>query len=278
MGRGRSGRTSSSASAPAVPSWREAFHDGRDYQQSGDVNHKSRTVSSHLQQEWDEFSRDYQTGVTNEDIRNLRKEWDFIRNEGYGYVRSGNSFKINQLLYDPANANKTDEEIFTRKDRRGVLRDLNTVRTMDKLINSHATKNDAIYTRFADPGAIQAMYGLSDKQMAALLGVRGTGASRLNALNRALANKTGYSRSYTSTSANRSMNAFGDLSQKQSTKLVFERKLYVPGGTKAYAPQMNAQESEVIFARHANTRLMKITVSNDGHIVLHEMFTGYKKH
>lgn len=159
-----------------------------------------------------------------------------------------------------------------------MLRDLNTVRTMDKLINNHSTRSNAIYTRFADKGAIQSMYGLSDKQLNALLNAKNMNATQLGALNRVMANKTGYSRSYTSTSANRSMNAFSDLRAHRSANLVFERKLYVPSGTKAYAPQMNAQESEVIFGRNANTRLMKITVAADGHIVLHEMFTGYKKH
>lgn len=77
MGRGRSGRVS--ASAPEVPEWREAFHDGRDYQRSGDVNHESRTVSRALQRDWDEFTRGYQTGVTQSDINNLKKEWDFSR-------------------------------------------------------------------------------------------------------------------------------------------------------------------------------------------------------
>ena len=255
-----------------IPDWKEAFNDGTDYQRSGDVNHESRTVSSRLQREWDEFARDYQTGVTDRDIFNLRKQWDYRLGEGYGYVRSGNSFNINQLLYDPANANKTDEEIFTRRDRNGVLRDLNTVRTMDRLIDSHTTKNNAVYTRFADAGAVQSLYGLNDKQLSTLLDARKMNATQMARLNRALADRTGYSRSYTSTSANRSMNAFSNRE-----KLVFERKLYVPSGTKAYAPQMNAQESEVIFGRHVNTRLMKVTVASDGHIVLHEMFTGYKK-
>lgn len=278
MGRGSSGRSmAASASSQAVPQWREAFQPDRDYQQSGDVDHVSRTVTGRLQREWDEFARDYQTGVTGRDIQNIMKDYDGRTDSLYGYVRTTNSFEINQKLYDPANADKTDDQIFTRTDRRGVKRDLETVRTMDRLINNHQTKADATYTRFSTPNAIQSLYGLNQSQMAMLGNARSMTPAQLNALNRAFTGKTGYSAAYTSTSANRSMNAFGNLNARHSRNMIFERKLYMPGGTKAYAVGRNAQESEVIFGRHANTRLMKVTVASDGHIVLHEMFTGYRR-
>lgn len=288
MGRGSSGRRSGisaprsvtppTPTAPAVPNWREAFSPDWDYQRSRDVDHVSRTVTQKLQQRWDAFSQAYQSGVTAQDINNIMKDFDWRTGNLYGYVRTSNSFRINELLYDPANANRTDAQIFNRRDRQGVLRDLRTVQTMDKLINGHKTANDATYTRFASANAIKSLYGLNDTQMATLTGARSMNQSQLDALSNTMAGRTGYSRAYTSTSANRSMNAFGNVNARHSRGMIFERKLYVPSGTNAYAVQRNAQESEVIFGRNANTRLMKVTVASDGHIVLHEMFTGYKKH
>ena len=260
-----------------VPDWREAFHAGWDYQRSGDVNHVSRTVTQRLQNQWDRYAADYQTGVTSQDINNIMKDYDPRTGNLYGYVRTTNSFAINEALYAPQNANRTDAEIFTRRDRRGRLRDLETVRTLDRLISSHKTKGNATYTRFSTPNAIQALYGLSDQQMNMLNSARTMTPAQLQTLNRAFAGKTGYSRAYTSTSANRSMNAFGNLRARHSAGMIYERKLYMPDGTPAYAVQRNAQESEVMFGRHANTRLMKVTVSDDGHIVMHEMFTGYRR-
>ena len=180
------------------------------------------------------------------------------------------------MLYDPENAGKTDEQIFTRTDRRGALRDLQTVKTLDRLINNHQTAGDATYTRFTTPESIKSLYGLNDRQMAMLNGARSMTPAQMRALNRAFSGKTGYSAAYTSTSANRSMNAFGNMRERPN--MTFERRLYMPGGTNAYAVGRNAQESEVIFGRHANTRLMRITIESDGHIVLHEMFTGYRRH
>ena len=277
MGRGRSGRVSNSGAA-AVPAWREAFSDGWDYQRSRDVDHVARTVTQRLQQRWDNYAQQFQMGVTRSDINNIMKDYDWRTDDLYGYVRTTNSFAINEKLYDPANADKTDAQIFTRRDRNGNLRDLQTVQTMDKLINNHKTNENATYTRFATANAIKSLYKFNDTQLNALRGAGAMDTAQLAALNRAMAGKTGYSRAYTSTSANRSMNAFGNLNAQHSRNMVFERKLYVPSGTNAYAVQRNAQESEVLFGRNANTRLMKVTVANDGHIVLHEMFTGYKKH
>lgn len=273
MGRGSSGRTI--AASASTPEWREAFRSGTDFIESGDVDHDRRRVSYELQSEWDRFTREYQDGVTDRDMRDLMKEFDPRTGSVYGYVRTTNSFRINEKLYDPANAGKTDEEIFTRTDRRGELRDLQTVRTLDKLINNHQTAADATYTRFTKPDSVQSSFGLSREQLDNLMRARSMTPAQLRTLNRALAGKTSYSAAYTSTSANRSMNAFGNLRDRPDT--IFERKLYMPGGTKAYAVGRNAQESEVIFGRHANTRLMKITIASDGHIVLHEMFTGYRR-
>lgn len=275
-GRGRTRMVRRPVSVPTPPDWKEAFSDGWDYQRSRDVDHVSRTVSRKLQQRWDAFSQPYQTGVTQQDLNNIMGIRDWSTGETWGYVRTRNSFAINEKLYDPANANKTDDQIFTRTRRDGRS-DLATVQTMDKLINNHRTQTNATYTRFSTANAVQALYGLNDAQMRELSNAGSMNQSQLFTLNKALAGKTSYSASYTSTSANRSMNAFGNPYAKQSKNMWYERKLYMPQGTNAYAVQRNAQESEVIFGRHANTSLMKITIASDGHIVLHEMFTGYKK-
>lgn len=279
MGRGSSGRSSGTRQQTVtLPTWGEAFGDGNDYQSTRDVDHVSRTVTRRLQRDWDQFADDYQSGITSTDVQRLMKDYDPYTDSLYGYVRTSNSFAINEKLYDDQNANKTDDQIFTRRDRRGVLRDLQTVQTLDKAINSHTTKSNATYTRFSTSAAVQALYGLNNQQMSILQNARGMNAQQLKALNDTFAGKTSYSRAYTSTSANRSMNAFGNLNARHSRSMVFERKLYMPQGTNAFAVKQNAQESEVIFGRHANTKLMKVTVASDGHIVLHEMFTGYNRH
>lgn len=267
---------SGSAGGVDVSNWQEAFQPGVDFQKSGDVDHRTRSVTYNLQRQWDQFAQSYQSGLNNADQDALMKDFDPRTGDVYGYVRTTNSFAINKLLYDPNNDGKTDRQIFTRKDRRGRLRDLKTVQTLDRAIDSHSTAANGIYTRFCSPAAMQATFGLSDAQMAKLQSAGTMSLAQLRALNRAFNGKTSFSKAYTSTSANRSMNAFSNPNAKQSEGFVFERKLYMPQGTKAYASQRNAQESEVIFGRRLQTRVMSITVSSDGHIVFHEMFDGYK--
>lgn len=256
--------------------WQEAFQPGVDFERTGDVNHVTRTVSRGLQRQWDHFTANYSTGMTYADEAALMKEWDPSTDQLYGYVRTTNSFAINKKLYDPQNAGKSDAQVFTRRDRNGVLRDLQTVRTLDKAITTHQTQANAMYTRFCSPNAMRATFGLTPAQMGILQNAGSMSASQLQKLNQMFFGKKSFSAAYTSTSANRSMNAFSNPSAPQSRGFVFERKIYAPQGTNAYAPRRNAQESEVIFGRRMQTRIMKVDVSSDGHVVIHEMFDGYK--
>ena len=275
-GGGLGGSTASTAATVSTRDFPEAFQDGVDLAAAGWVNHVSRTVTNTTQQQWDAFTAAYQSGMTARDDDNLMKDWDPRNDQLYGYVRTSNSFAINAALYDPANAGKSDAEIFTRKDRQGRLRDLQTVQTLDKAINNHSTQTDASYTRFCSPNAIQSTFGLSDADMAMLSNARSLNPQQLQSLNRAFAGKSSFSNAYTSTSANRSMNAFSNPNARQSRGFIFERKVNVPKGTRAFAVRKNAQESEVIFGRKMETRLTGVSISSDGHIVLHETFVRYR--
>lgn len=276
-GGGASSAADSTATAAAPPpDFPEAFRDGVDLAAAGWVNHVTRTVSNTTQKQWDEFTASYEEGMTPGDYAQIMKDWEPSSDKVFGYVRTTNSGKINKALYDPANAGKTDEEIFTRTDKYGNLRDLQTVKTLDKAINNHVTQSDASYTRFCGSDAIQATFGLSNSEIAMLASAKSMNASQLASLNSALSGKTSYSNAYTSTSANRSMNAFSNPNASQSSGWVFERKINVQKGTKAFAVRRNAQESEVIFGRKMETRLTGVSIGSDGHIVLHETFVGYK--
>ena len=255
----------------------EAFAPGQDFQASGDVDHTYRSVTSSLQRQWDQFADPYQTGMTSQDDYNLMKDWDSVTDDLYGYVRTTNSFQINKALYDPNNANKTDAEIFTRTDRYGNLRDLQTVQTLDKAINTHTTQADGSYTRFTSPNSIQATFGFSDAQMAMLSNAKSLTPSEFAQFKKAFIGSESYSAAYTSTSANRSMNAFGNPNARQSKGFIFERRINVPKGTNAYAVKKNAQESETIFGRKMKTKVFDMSLSSDGHIVFHEAYNGHKK-
>ena len=276
-GLGRAGGSAVDLSAATPPDdFPEAFQPGVDLVAAGWVNHVSRTVTNTTQKQWDAFTTSYQSGMTAQDDANLLKDWEPSTDQLYGYVRTSNSFEINKALYDPANAGKTDAEIFTRKDLSGRLRDLETVQSLDKGISTHVTQADASYVRFCSTGAVQATFGLSDGEMAMLSNARSLNPAQLSTLNSALAGKTSYTNAYTSTSANRSMNAFSNPNAPQSKGFIFERKINVRQGTNAFAVRRNAQESEVIFGRRMETRLTGVSISSDGHIVLHESFTQYK--
>ena len=277
MGRGSSKAGGGGSFKPLIDKdYPEAFADGVDFESSGDVDHTYRQVSSSLQRQWDAFTQSYQSGMTATDDYLLMKDWDSRTGDLFGYVRTTNSFAINKQLYDPNNQGLTDAQIFTRTDRRGAKRDLQTVQTLDKAINNHTTQADASYTRFTSPNSIQHTFGLSDAQMALIKQAPQMDSKQLAQLNKALSGKTTFSNAYTSTSANRSMNAFSNPNAKQSKGFIFERKVNVPKGTKAYAVKKNAQESEVIFGRKLQTKLSHISVNPDGHIVFHEVFDGYK--
>lgn len=212
-------------------------------------------------------------GVTAKDEKAIMRDLCWTPNHQgavvSGYVRTQNAFAINELLYDPKNAGKTDAQIFSRKEDRA------TVKALDKAIKNNVTQADASYVRFSSPNAIQATFGLTASQMSMLQQAGSMNASQLSALNVALAGTTTSSRAYTSTSANRTLNAFKDPKAIQSKGFTFERRISVPKGTNAYAPMKNAQESEVIFGRGMKTKLVGVSVGADGHIVMHEVFDGY---
>ena len=277
MGRGSSkaGGGGGTTFKPLQDDFPEAFADGVNFEASGDVDHNYRTTSRSLQRQWDQFTQSYQSGITAADEAAMMKDWDSRTGNLYGYVRTTNSFEINKALYK-AQDGMTDDQIFTRTDRYGVKRDLQTVQTMDKAINNHVTQADASYTRFTSPNSVQRTYGLSDAEMNLIKQAGSMDSAQLAQLNKALSGKTSFSKAYTSTSANRSMNAFSNPNAKQSKGYIIERKLNVPKGTKAYAVQKNAQESEVIFGRNMKTKLSHVTVGSDGHIVFHEVYDGYK--
>ena len=250
--------------------WHEAFDPGQNYEASGDVNHHTRKVSGFLQNRWNDFAHG---DVSSMDKYLMTKDWEYSPKAGkdvvYGYIRTSNAMAINKLLYDPANAGKTDEEIFTRKDNAGQLRDLQTVKALDKAISNHQTSVDGTYSRYTDSESIAKTFGFTPEQMGVIAKAGYMTGSQLKQLNLVLNGKVGSSRAYTSASANRSMNAFKE-------KYTFERRLYVPKGTNAYIPAHNAQESETIFGRGMRTRIDHVSVEG-GHIVIHEMFDGYKK-
>lgn len=266
-GRGSASRMGGSGAEYA--GWREAFDPGHDYEASGEVDHDSRRTSAELRFKWENFAHG---DVSSGDRFLLDKEWT----EGpdgkmttYGYIRTYNSFRINEALYNPDNAGKSDDEIFTRRDRHGELRDLQTVRALDKAINGHTTSVDGTYSRYTDAEAIKATFGFTQDQVELIAKAGMMNSKELKRLNSLVTGTTGYSRAYTSTSANRSLNVFKD-------KKMWERRLYVPKGTNAYIPANNAQESETVFGRNLNTRIFGISVEN-GKVVIHEAFDGYRK-
>lgn len=283
-GPGAAGSGANTAAVPSTPQsitaaggvvqdFQEAFHDGKDYQAVNGVDHIARTVSRTTQSEWDQFANQMNNGVTQQDEAAIMRDWSNTPNANgdyvSGYVRTRNSFAINEALYDPKNAGKTDAQIFKRpEDRR-------TVAALDKAINNNATQSDGSYTRFCTPKALQAAFGFSDTQMQMITNAGKLSPANLAKLNQALSGSTSRSNAYTSVSANRSLNAFSNPNNRQSRGFIIERKLNVPKGTKAYAPRNNAQESEVLFGRGLNTSFGGISISSDGHIVIHEVYNGY---
>lgn len=255
-----------------IPDWREAFDPGTDYESSGDVDHSSRTVSAALQRRWDAFSAPFQSGMTAADDTVMYKDWDSRTGELYGYFRTTNAMAINRKLFQ--NPGKTVQQIFGNQQGRVGSKDVKTVNTLDRAVKTHKTQSDAYYMRFCSKDSLQRAFGFSDAQMKEISGARFMDSARLAALNQSLTGSKSFSRGYTSTSANRSMNAFKNPRAPQSQGYYYERRLYAPAGTNAYAPRRNAQESEVLFGRNMRTKFLGVTVEN-GHTVIHEMFDGY---
>lgn len=250
----------------------EAFQAGKDFEAVNGVNHVTRTVSRTTQREWEQYANTmYQNvGVSDEDA--IMRQFDPTPNAHgdnvSGYVRTRNSFAINEALYDPKNAGKSDSQIFKRPE------DVRTLQALDRAIGNHVTPADASYTRFCSEGAIAGAFGFDSNQMAMLKNAGNMTPSQLQQLSNTLSGTISFSNSYTSTSANRSLNAFKNPNNSQSRGFIFERKINVPQGTHAYAPRGNAQESEVIFGRKMSTQFMGLSIASDGHIVIHEMYAG----
>lgn len=278
MGRGSSPGAGSggggSRGTSAIKDFPEAFAPGKDFLAVGGVNHDARTVSRTTQAEWDKYSASMNANVSAADEAAIMREYSSTPNANgdyvSGYVRTRNAFAINEALYDPKNAGKTDAQIFSRAS------DRKTVKALDKAINNHSTPADGAYTRFTTRNAIQAAFGLTNEQMDLIAQAPNMTPKQLAQLNKSLRGSTSFSNAYSSFSANRTLNAFSNPYAKQSKGFFYERKMNAPKGTKAYAPRKNAQESEVIFGRKMQTSLAGISVSSDGHIVFHESFDGYK--
>lgn len=266
------GRTSSKVSGGSAgggmlkQDFPEAFMPGKDYEAVGGVDHVSRTVSRMTQAEWDQYASQFGSDISSSDEAKLMKDWDPATDELYGYFRTTNSMALNKKFYQ--NAGKTPDEIFSKNTVRD-MRDLDTVKTLDKAINSHSTPSDGTYFRFCNPASLQRSYGLSDAQINLIMQAPNMSTSQLSQLNAALRGSKASSPGYTSVSANRSLNAFKNPTAKQSTGYTIERRIGVKKGTKAFAPKANAQESEVIFGRNFGVNFSHITVEGN-HIVIHE--------
>jgi hypothetical protein len=283
MGRGSSGASKGGSGGGggdldlASLDYPEAFAPGTDFEASGDVDHPNYYASWGMTKQWREYADQYGEPISSSEEAVLMKSWDHTG--VYGYVRTTNSGAINKALYSPENAGKSVDEIFSaandKAKKRHVGRDLQTVKTLDNAINTHVTPADASYTRFCSPNSLRATYGLTPKDMAALQSAGSMTPKQLRQLSQSMKGSIGHSRAYTSTSGNRSANAFKDPTAKQSTGWIFERRISVPKGTHAYAARKNAQESEVIFGRGMQTRITGVSIAKDGHIIIHEMYDGY---
>lgn len=275
---GRGSRSMTQTQTPRatsrLPDWREAFAPGTDYERTGDVDHNQRTVTKALQDQWDKFTAPFEAGVTDAERDIMGQSIDRATGAVYGYFRTTNSMEINKALNDPANSGKTIEQIFTRTDNAGRKRDLETVKTLDKAIAKHVTQRDATYTRYCHPQTVGRAFGLSQAQLAMLIHADDLSSGQLETLKKAMVGKTSMTKGYTSTSANKSMNAFSNPYAVRSRGYIFERKLYLPKGTHAYATKRNAQESEVLLGRNLRTKIIGISVNGVGHIVIHEMYDG----
>ena len=262
------------AANDTIPDWKEAFDPGTDYESRGDVDHSARTVSRSLQARWDAFSAPFQTGLSSADDAAMMKDWDWNTGQLYGYFRTTNAMTINKLLFQ--NPGKTIQQIFGNPSNpnRVGSKDVKTVQTLDRAVRTHKTQNDAYYLRFCNAGNLQRAFGFTDAQMREIANARHMAPAQLAQLNASLNGSQSFSRGYTSTSANRSMNAFKNPRAPQSQQYYYERRLYAPGGTNAYAARRNAQESEVLFGRNMRTKFLGVTYEN-GHTVIHEMFDGY---
>ena len=270
MGRGSSkvsgGGGGSAGGQTQRQDFKEAFQPGKDYEAVGGVDHDVRTVSRTTQAEWDAYASLFGSDISSADERALMKDWDG-RNL-YGYIRTTNGMAINKQLCD--NQGKTPDQIFSKRTKQGK-NDRATVDALDRAINSHTTPADGMYYRFCNQASLQRSYGLSSAEISQIMNAPNMTPSQLAQLNSALRGSRSTNPGYTSVSANRSLNAFKNPTKKQSVGYTIERRISVPGGTNAYAPKRNAQESEVIFGRNMSLNFSHISVEGR-HIVVHEYY------
>lgn len=188
---------------------------------------------------WNDFEKSFGAAISKEDEKTLD-----------GYVGTGKSFSLNKKLYDPSAGPLSESQ-------------QKTVDALDKVISTHKTPKDGVFTRYVDDGAIKNTLKLSNEQMGLLKSIKSMDKSEIAMLNQALKGTMSESPSFSSTSA---------VSKHLFKGRPFKREISVPKGTNAFAT--NSFEHEVIFGRNMKTILN--SVSWDGqHIVLHESFVKY---
>lgn len=267
MGRGSSGAGRGGGGIAAErQEFQEAFAPGKDFEAVHGVDHDARTVSRTTQAEWNQWVAQFGADATPAELAAIEKVFDARTGDLYGYLRTTNSMDLNRKLFQ--NAGKDPDQIFTKKTKRD-MKDLETAKTLDKLISTHSTPNDGMYYRFCNSRSLQRSYGLSDAQMSLLLQAPNMNQKQLAQLNQALSGSRASSPGYTSVSANRSLNAFKNPTAKQSKNYIIERRISVRKGTKGYAAKTNAQESEIIFGRNFGVNFSHVSVEGN-HIVIHE--------
>lgn len=195
-------------------------------------------------EDWDEFENSFGPKLSMTDAVSLGN-----------YVGTSQSFKLNEKLY----TNKEDS--LTDKER-------NTMETLDRVISTHKTPRDGVFTRYVGSNAIQDTLGLSNAQMADLLDAGSMDSKELALLNKALKGTISKSASYTSTSATKEHMFSGWHS--------FRREISIPKGTPAFA--CNRKEHETIFGRNMKTVLDHVGYDKQSHhVVLYERFIGYEE-
>lgn len=235
MGRGRSGINTKANGGKELKNFSIAFSDDR-----LSFNEEKR--------EWEKFERSFGDPPTRGELRDLS-----------GYVATGASFTINRKLYTP----ELGEKALSDSEKR-------TVKTLDRMVDSHVTPKDAKFVRYIDGDGATAMLGMNSQQsrlfMDAVKEIQRGDTDALAKLNKSIVGATAHSASFTSTSA---------TSNHLFSSRLFKREIDVQKGTKAFATN-NRSEHEVIFGRNMNTSITGI--SFDGrHIVIHESFENYNE-
>lgn len=214
-----------------IPSWRAAFTPSADW------------LTNRVK--WNKFVSGYKIS---QDMANS------IYDHGSGYVMTGHSMWLNSKLYDPRNSGKSVEQIFSHD-----ADTLKTVKALDDAVSSHVANKDAYFVRLDQSMAIQANFGLTDREMLDMNDLKKIDS---------FIGRTSYNAAFTSVSASETKNVFGSRD--------FKRYIYVPKGTNIFGTT-NATESEFILGRGLQTQILKITRDSNGQFVTYEMVIGYKK-